>query len=104
MRHVLALNVRSLMEHHYRESANRPKALAKDAGLALSTVQRILSASNAVNLDYIEELALALHATPYQLLLPGLDAKNPQVVHGATEEEQRLYRRWQKKELIWEDG
>lgn len=102
MRQVLAANVRLLMLQRYRDSQNKPKALAKDAGVSLSTVQRILAGANGTNLDNIEVVALALQVSSYQLLIPALHPDNPQVVHGATQDEQRLYKRWQKKELIWE--
>jgi hypothetical protein len=104
MRHVLARNVRKLMEHHFSESSNRPKSLAKAAGLSLSTVQRMIAAENGASLDNIESVALALQVSPYQLLIAVLDIKNPQVVKGATEAEHRFYRRVERKQtLVWEE-
>jgi transcriptional regulator with XRE-family HTH domain len=104
MRQVLARNVRKLMEHHYADNPNRPKALAKDAGVSLSTVQRILAAENGASLDNIESVALALQVSSYQLLIPVLDTKNPQVVKGAMEAERRFYRSVERKQtLVWED-
>jgi AraC-like DNA-binding protein len=94
MREVLADNLRRLMDHHYRESTNRPKTLAKDAGVSLSTVQRILARETGATLDNIESLAGVFHLSAYQILVPMLDAKNPQLIKGATVDEQRLYRMW----------
>lgn len=104
MRQVLGRNVKALMNRHYSEHANKPKALAKAAGVSLSTVQRIIAAEIGASLDNIEAIALALDASTYQLLIPALDAKNPQVVKGAEFAEQRLYKMYQRKEqLVWED-
>ena len=96
MRQVLALNVAQLMELHYKLSTNRPRALARDAGVSLSTVQRILSAQTGASLDNVEAVAAAFQLSAYQLLIPNLHPDNPQVVHGATKDEERLYRRWKQ--------
>lgn len=96
MRMVLAVNVRLLMAHHYRESTNRPKALAKDAGVSLSTIQRILGATNGATIDNIEAVSAAFQLSAYQLLIPALDTKSPQVVRGATKDEELLYRHWKR--------
>lgn len=96
MRHILADNAKKLMALHYRDSPNKPMALAKDAGLSLSTVQRILAGQTGATLDNIESLAAAFQASAYQMLIPALDAQSPQVVHGATKDEERIYRSWKK--------
>jgi methylphosphotriester-DNA--protein-cysteine methyltransferase len=96
MRAVLAENLRRLMDQHYKESRNRPKALAQDAGVSLSTVQRILSATVGATIDNIEAIAAVFHLSTYQLLLPSLSVMNPQIVQGATKEEERLYRNWRR--------
>jgi hypothetical protein len=95
MRQVLAQNVSALMEIHYRGSSNKPKALAADAGVSLSTIQRMLDLEAGASMDTIEAVAGAFQLSSYQLLVPGLNAGNPQVVKGATKEEERLYRMWQ---------
>jgi transcriptional regulator with XRE-family HTH domain len=95
MRQVLAVNVSKLMEHHYRESGNKPRALAKDAGVSLSTIQRMLKAENGATIDNIEAVASAFRMSAYQLLLPMLDVQNPPIVQGAPKDEERLRRRWQ---------
>lgn len=93
-RAVLARNVKALMEFHFAESSNKPLAVARatgTGGLSKSTVQRILAGTIGVNLETLDLIATALNVLPYQLLLPRLDARNPQVVKGATEEERKLY-------------
>lgn len=93
-RHVVGANVRALMDLHYREHSNKPMALAKAAGISLSSVQRVLLAKTGPSVDTIEMIAAAFQMSCYQLLIPNLHADNPQVVHGATKDEERLYRRW----------
>lgn len=93
-RAVLARNVKALMDFHFHESRNRPLAVSKATGaggLSKSTVQRVLAGTIGVNLETLDMIATALNVLPYQLLLPRLDAKNPQIVKGATEEERKLY-------------
>ena len=43
--------------------------------------------------DPVNMLAKALELSQYQLLIPDLDPRNPQVVKGATLDEQALYRK-----------
>ena len=99
MRSVLAANMEKLMAHHYAESSNRPKALAQDAGVSLSTVQRIMKQETGATLDNLESIAAAFHLSAYQLLLPNLHPDNPGVVNGATKDEERLYASWRKQKV-----
>ena len=96
MRTILATNVRGLMDHQYKESTNKPKALAGDAGVSLSTVQRMLDSSVGSTIDNIELLAAALGVSAYQLLLAELSPENPQIVVGAAKGEERMYARWRR--------
>lgn len=94
MRNVLGQNVMALMSRHYRDLPNdtaRTKALSAAAGIGHETVRRAITGHVSLTLDNIERLALALDVSVYQLLLPNLDADNPQVVNGATAEERLLY-------------
>lgn len=91
MRAVLAENVRALMEREFQEVDNKVLALAKRAGLSLSSVQRTLAGDTGASIDTIERLSVALGVSPYQLLLPELDVLNPQIVNGASAAERRLY-------------
>jgi len=99
MRSILAENVAALMEVHFKDKANKPKALAKKAGVSLSTVQRIIAQGTGASLDNIEAVAIAFDMSVYQLLLPALEVKNPQVVQGAMKNEELMYRRWQRGRL-----
>lgn len=70
IRVALADNVRQLMEEKYRMSPNKPRALAKDAGVGLYTVQRLLDASTGANLDTIEAVGKVFKVEAYELLTP----------------------------------
>ena len=96
MRTVMASNVAALMERHFKESRNRPKSLAEAAGVSTSTIQRVLSGEIGASLDNIEAIAAAFDLSVYQLLIPALDAANPQLVQGAVKNEERMYRQWKR--------
>ena len=70
VRKTLAENIRELLQERYASSANRPKDLAKDAGVTLSTVQRMMKAETGASVDNIETVAEALGFEPYMLLMP----------------------------------
>lgn len=105
MRIVVAENIKALMVLKFPDSLNQPKALAdatgkpKEGGQSLSTVQRILKGESGASLDTLEAIADALDVSLYQLLIPALDTKNPQIVQGATEAEEKMYRRWRRSEV-----
>lgn len=70
IRVALADNVRFLMDQKYPGHPNKPKALAKDAGIGLYTVQRLLDGSTGANLDTIEAIATVFKVHPHELLTP----------------------------------
>lgn len=98
-RRILADNVLKLMQKQYPNAGNKPGALAKSAGLSLSTVQRVLAQDQGASIDIIEALAEAFDVSVYQLLLPALDPDNPQVVREAAAAEKRMYRAWKRAGL-----
>jgi len=71
MREVLAQNINRLMEQRYAASSNRPLALAKDAGVSLSSVQRTLSRETGASIDTVEAFSRVFGLQAYQLLMPG---------------------------------
>lgn len=91
MREVVAQNVRALIDHHYKHVDNKPKRLAEDAGVSLSSAQRVISAEVGASIDTLEAIANVFEISVYQLVLPNFDADNPQVVSGASSAERRLY-------------
>lgn len=70
MRRVLARNISRLMEERYRDHRNKPMALAKDAGVTLSTVQRTLSGITGASVDTLEVFARVFSVQPFELLIP----------------------------------
>lgn len=104
MRLVVAENVKGLMDVRFRESRNRPKALAeatgkpKEGGQSLSTIQRVLAGSIGASIDTLEAIAKALDVSLYQLMIPDLDVNDPQIIRGASEAEEKMYRRWRRSD------
>lgn len=71
LREVLAQNINRMMEQRYKESGNRPMALARDAGVSLSSVQRTLSRETGASIDTVEAFARVFGLKAYQLIMPG---------------------------------
>ena len=92
---ILAANVRALMQANPSLKTQGAVADAtRRAGLAIDqkTVGRVLKASHAVQLDTVQALAAAFGVEPYQLLIPGLDPKNPQILRALSKAEENLYK------------
>lgn len=99
LRRIIAANANALAKRVFRDAENVPVSIveasksAKVNALIKSTVQRIMAGSTSATLEQLEALAHAFDVAPYQLLIPDLDAENPQIAKGATVEEHELYRR-----------
>lgn len=97
LRRTLAKNVVLRADYLYGERPNIPQEIVdashpvKSARLAKSLVQSIMEAKTGTSVDNLEKLASALHLLPYQLLIPNLDERNPQVAKGALPGEERAY-------------
>lgn len=70
MRAILAENVGRRMEERYWQSRNKPLALAKEAKVSLSTVQRMLSKEQSTTIDTVEAFAGVFGLPAFQLLVP----------------------------------
>lgn len=103
LRVVIAVNVKRRAERQFKDHPNLPMAIragtaeAESERISKSHIQKVLAGRTSVTLEQLDGLAKALDLAPYQLLIPGLDAANPQVVKGATVDEQELYRRIAKE-------
>lgn len=85
-RGVLARNVEALMNS--REDRNSQPKVAERAGMAQSTVGRILRAEVWATLENIDGLAKAFRVQPWQLLTPNLDPQSmPQLLTSVTPQE-----------------
>ena len=85
---VLSTNLRMLMEASL--DMRSQAALGKKCGIDQRTVGRILNEEHSPQLKQIEALASAFGLLSWQLLVPGLDPKNPPVCE-LTRVEKELY-------------
>lgn len=67
-----------------RENTSR---LAREAGLGLATINRLKQQETSTGVDVLEKIAHVFEVQVWQLLVPGMDPKNPPVlkVGGTTE-------------------
>lgn len=88
---VLAENLNKLMRAHPSLESN-PK-LSKRAKLGVGTIARVRNSDAAVNLDTLDKLAGCFDLQPWQMLVPGLDAKSPPVLRSMSAAESELFER-----------
>jgi hypothetical protein len=89
LRKQFAQNLARLMDQRYKESTNRPKALAKDTGFSLSSIQRTLDCETGATVDTIERYGEVFGLPPFQLLVPwgllgDLTAERSDIVRSTT--------------------
>ena len=73
VRAILSTNVKALRDQRYAHLGSvtaRNKALAVDAGMRLSQLQRIIARELGTSIDYVEFLAASLKVRPQDLLTP----------------------------------
>ena len=70
IRHVLAHNVRWLMDHSPDISSQL--RLARRAGVGQATIDRVLGATVGTSIDVVEKIANAYGINPYLLLHPNM--------------------------------
>jgi transcriptional regulator with XRE-family HTH domain len=88
---VLGDNLRTLMAAH-AELGSNPKLAAKTR-LGTGTISRMKNGAVDANLDTLERIAHAFGMEPWQLLVPGLEAKNLPTLQPISEQERKLYAR-----------
>jgi DNA-binding Xre family transcriptional regulator len=94
LRELVARTVILLRDRKYRALptvTDRNKALAKDADVSLSTIQRIVDAQAGASVDTLDSLAKALEVRPQDLLTPYFAASNMSLE--IPQEPERLRRR-----------
>lgn len=90
-RAVLWENVHALMKHHWgKENLTR---LSREAKIGPVSASRIKAAQTSVGLDVVDAVAAVFELELWQLLIPGLDPKNPPATQPLTETERQLYGR-----------
>lgn len=94
-RAFIADNLKKLLNRDYpglKLTAQQKKLQEDSTGaLPFTTTQRLMKKGNGANLETLETYARYFELQMYQLLLPNLDVKNPQVVKGALAAEQKFY-------------
>ena len=90
---VLSTNLKMLMEASL--DMRSQAALGKKCGIDQRTVGRILNEEHSPQLKQIEAIASAFGLSPWQILIPGLDPKNPPVCE-LTRVEKELYDKLRK--------
>lgn len=73
--HTLATNLRSLMEASVELRSQA--AVARRAGVDQRTVGRILNREHSPTVTQLERLARAFSISPWQLLVPDYDPRDP---------------------------
>lgn len=86
---TLWANIQSLMKKHYGDE-NITK-FAKDCGIGVATVTRIKQQKTSIGLDILWKISIKHNLSPWQLLVPGFDPKNPPTLQPVTLAERRLY-------------
>lgn len=86
---TLWANTEALMIERWGESnLNR---LARECKIGAATAVRIKEQKTSVGLAVLEKIADHFHLAAWQLLVPGLDPKNPPALQPVSAEEQALY-------------
>jgi DNA-binding Xre family transcriptional regulator len=85
---VVAENLRRLMAHHQHKT---PTAAARYVGISQQQMDRLLTGQK-LRVDTLERVARGYGLEPYQLLIPGLEPGNPQVLRVLSAAELRLYK------------
>ena len=88
MEKVVAENLKRLMAFHKQPS---PTAAARSVGIKQQQIDRILKGQR-VRVDTLENLARGYGLEPYQMLIPGLDPSNPQILRAVNSHEDAIYK------------
>lgn len=94
MEKILAANLAALMAAHRKKALGTQTGVARATAGAVNqrTIGRILKGEHKAQIDTLEALAEAFGVEPYQLLVPGLNPRNPQVLRSLSPAEENLYR------------
>lgn len=84
---VFAANVRRVMEHY----GENPTSAGVRCKVSQQQFRRFVRGEHSVTLDSVAAVAKGYGLEPYQLLIPGLDPANPQVLRLLSASELKLY-------------
>jgi len=85
---VIGANVKALVQTRDKDF----DAACKRLGMKETQLKRVIAGKHAVTMTTVQRIAESYDVEPYQLLVPGLDAKNPQVLRALSPEEENLYK------------
>lgn len=88
MKAIVGQNVKSLVKARDKDL----DAACTRLGIKKTQLKRVITGKHAVTMSTLQRIAIAYDVEPYQLLVPGLDVKNPQVLKVLSLEEQKLYK------------
>lgn len=80
-------NLTTLMRFHKHES---PTDAAKAIGVSQQQIDRILKGQKP-RIDTLERIARGYGVEPYQMMIPGLNPGNPQVLRSVGPQEDAIY-------------
>jgi hypothetical protein len=86
---TLWANIEALMLARWGES--NLQRLARECQIGAATAMRIKEQKTSVGLAVIEKVADHFNLNAWQLLVPGLDPKNPPTLQPVSKEERALY-------------
>lgn len=89
VREIVGANLAALIAE--LDKGNVEKA-CKRTGMGTTQVRRVMNAKHAVTMTTVERIAEAYELHAYQLLIPNLNPKNPQVLKEPTPTETKLYK------------
>lgn len=104
-RAVLAENLQALMKANpqFGTLLALEQATATRGGgrrIGKTTLGNILAKATPVNLDYVEVIGKVFGLAPWQMLVPGLQPENPQILRTTGPEEEALYRKLEELRTI----
>lgn len=82
-------NLLRVIAHQYGAKPST-RALNKDTGVSIGSIQRALEGETSIGLDVLTQFAQAFGLQPWHMLVPNLDPSNPPVTH-LTQVERDLY-------------
>lgn len=88
MKEIVGANVRALVRARDADF----DAACKRLGMKETQLKRIVAGKHGITMSTLQRIAEGYDVEPYQLLVPGLDVKNPQVLRVLSQTEERLYK------------
>lgn len=85
---IVGANVKALVDARHKDMA----AACEHLKIKETQLKRIIAGRHAVTMTTVERIAAAYDLAAYQLLVPGLDPRNPQVLRKLSADEEKFYK------------